>query len=139
MAFNRERMLFSKAPKDVEIKVSLPCTICNRLNNTECGEGHDGGVEVVPIQVIGIPWAKLNYIKSQCVSYNDKQETQFDGQQYINECLKIMVVDAPWGATDDIFLLQVGSILGAELEKLIPSAYGANDEEEESVSDIKKE
>jgi hypothetical protein len=131
MAFNRERMLFSKAPKDVEIKVSLPCTICNRLNNTECGEGHDGGVEVVPIQVIGIPWAKLNYIKSQCVSFDDKQQTHFDSQQYVAECLKVMIVNAPWGATDDIFLIQVDGPLGAELEKLIPSAYGEQEDNQE--------
>jgi hypothetical protein len=138
MAFDRERMMFNRVAKDVELHVPVVCTTCARHASTKC-QTHDAGVEDVPIKVAGIPWAKLNYIKSQCVSYNDKQETQFDGQQYINECLKIMVVDAPWGATDDIFLLQVGSILGAELEKLIPSAYGANDEEEESVSDIKKE
>jgi|TARA_R110000765_G_scaffold212505_1_gene317556 hypothetical protein len=138
MAFDRERMMFNRVAKDVELHVPVVCTTCARHASTKC-QTHDAGVEDVPIKVAGIPWAKLNYIKSQCVSYNDKQETQFDGQQYINECLKIMVVDAPWGATDDIFLLQVGSILGAELEKLIPSAYGANEEEEESASDIKKE
>ena len=50
-----------------------------------------------------------------------------------------MVVEAPWGATDDMFLLQVGGPLGAELEKLIPSAYGSNDEEEEeNIDAIKK-
>lgn len=138
MAFDRERMMFNRVAKDVELHVPVVCTTCARHSSTKC-QTHDAGVEDVPIKVAGIPWAKLNYIKSQCVSYNDKQETQFDGQQYINECLKIMVVDAPWGATDDMFLLQVGGPLGAELEKLIPSAYGANDEEEESLSDIKKE
>ena len=140
MAFDRERMMFNRTAKDVELHVPVPCTICSRINSTNC-KTHDGGIEDVPIKVAGIPWAKLNYIKSQCVSYNDKIETQFDGQQYINECLKIMVVEAPWGATDDVFLLQVAGPLGAELEKIIPSAYGANDEEEEteeSLAEIKK-
>ena len=139
MAFDRERMMFNRVAKDVELHVPVVCTTCARHASTKC-QTHDAGVEDVPIKVAGIPWAKLNYIKSQCVSYNDKQETQFDGQQYINECLKIMVVDAPWGATDDMFLLQVGGPLGAALEKLIPSAYSATDaEDEESFSDIKKE
>jgi len=142
MAFDRERMMFNRVAKDVELHVPVVCTECNRINSTQC-ETHNGGIEDVPIKVAGIPWAKLNYIKSQCVSYNDKTETQFDGQQYINECLKIMIVDAPWGATDDMFLLQVGGALGVELEKLIPSAYGTNDEEDEDIEEtlatIKKE
>ena len=130
MAFDRERMMFNRVAKDVELHVPVVCTECNRINSTQC-ETHNGGIEDVPIKVAGIPWAKLNYIKSQCVSYNDKTETQFDGQQYINECLKIMIV------------LQVGGALGVELEKLIPSAYGTNDEEDEDIEEtlttIKKE
>ena len=142
MGFNREKMFFNRTPKDIEIDVFLPCGTCNKVYNIECPvEIHDGSVEKVPLQVVGVPWAKRNYIKSQCVSFNDKQQTHFDSQQYIAECLKLMIVKAPWGNTDDMFLLQVGDALGDALEKLVPSAYNIEENmvPEESFSEIKKE
>lgn len=141
MAFNRERMLFSKTPKPFTLQVPLVCNKCNLINNQECDE-HDGIIEDVPLKLVGIPWAKLNYLKSQCVSFDEKQQTHFDSQQYLQECLKLMIVEAPWGATDDIFLVQVDGPLGTELEKIIPSAYETPTEDskkEEPFSEIKKE
>lgn len=139
--FNKERMLFSRAPTPFTLHVNLPCTICRTRDNDDCVE-HDACVEDIDIQIVGIPWAKLNYLKSQCVSFDEKQQTHFDSQQYIQECLKLMIVEAPWGKTDDIFLLQVDGPLGTELEKIIPSAYEKTEQGEkkgETFSEIKKE
>jgi len=140
MGYNSDRMLFKKAPKDVTLHVTLNCTICDKFDNYNC-ESHDAIIEDIEIKVIGIPWAKLNYIKSQCVSFDEEKNTHFDGQMYINECLKLMVLDAPWGKTDDIWLLQVGRSLGDELETIVPSAYQSqnNSSNEQDFSEIKKE
>ena len=51
-----------------------------------------------------------------------------------------MIVEAPWGKTDDIFLLQLDRPLGDALGKLVPSA--TSDDEPRSnkdFSEIKKE
>ncbi len=138
MGYSSDRMLFKRNPKDVVLKVSLNCTVCGRFVNSNC-EVHDASVEDVEIKVVGIPWAKLNYIKSQCVSFDEAKQTHFDGQQYINECLKIMITEAPWGKTDDMFLLQVGKALGDELETIVPSAYQEDNTSMQDFSEIKKE
>ena len=79
-------------------------------------------------------------IKSQCISFDDNQNTHFDSQQYTNECLKIMVKEAPWGVTDDIFLIQIGDELGAVLEGILPKiGEEQNKDTGETFSDIKKE
>ncbi len=142
MAFNREKMMFSRTSKDVELNVPVKCDFCFKVNNLECDpDKHNGNIERIDLKIIGIPWAKLNYIKSQCISFNDKEQTRFDSQQYLSECLKQMIVEAPWGNTDDIFLMQVGGALGAELEKIIPNAYGTQDDsqKENDFATIKKE
>jgi len=140
MAYNPERMKFNRTPKPVELKVPMPCTVCDFVTNAECTE-HDGAVEIIPITVVGVPWAKRNYIKSQCISFDENQNTHFDSQQYAAECLKIMIKEAPWGITDDVFLIQVGDELGAALETLLPSigVEEKNKDAGESFSDIKKE
>ena len=140
MGFNKERMFVSKEEKEVELQVPLTCTKCDRINNPECGDEHDGELSTFTILVTGIPWAKLNYIKSQCVSFDEKQQTHFDSQKYVSECLKAMIVKAPWGDTNDIFLMQVGGPLGTALEGIIPSAYGGEDEDAaDNFNSIKKE
>jgi len=139
MAYNPERMKFNRTPKPVELQVNMPCTICNLVHNEECLE-HDGSVEDIHITVVGVPWARRNYIKSQCISFDDQQNTHFDSQQYTNECLKIMIKEAPWGETTDTFLIQVGDELGAALETLLPKiGEEQNKETGETFSDTKKE
>mgnify|MGYP001593690275 FL=1 len=143
MSFNRERMLFKRQPRDVTLSVNLPCTHCDTFINEDdqkCKD-HDAMVENVYIKVVGIPWARLNYIKSQAVSFDDNKKTYFDGQFYINECLKLMVLEAPWGKTDDVFLLQVDKPLGRELEKIVPKASSENENDniQQDFSEIKKE
>lgn len=130
MAYKQNRMLYSRAPKEVTLHVKVKCLTCQAIDNSECVE-HDGGIEDVELKVVGIPWAKLNYIKSQCVSFDENQQTHFDSQQYVSECLKNMIVEAPWPKTDDVFLLTVDACLGAELEKIIPTAYESDSKDME--------
>jgi hypothetical protein len=139
MAYKPDRMKFDRTPKPVELQVNIPCTSCNLVHNEGCKD-HDGGVELIDITVVGVPWAKRNYIKSQCISFDENQNTHFDSQQYTNECLKLMVKEAPWGVTDDIFLIQVGDELGAALEGILPKiGEEQNKDTGETFSDIKKE
>jgi hypothetical protein len=130
-------MLFKRTPKDVTLNVKLLCDGCGLLNNAACNE-HNGCTEDIEIKVIGVPWAKLNYIKSQSISFDENKKTYFDGQFYLNECLKQMIIEAPWGKTDDMFLIQVNKSLGDELEKLIPNPYSESNADSQDYSEIKK-
>lgn len=91
------------------------------------------------LMVRGLPWSRKNQIVSLSIHYDDDGKTQFNGDYYYRECLKYMVVTAPWGETNDIFLLQIDSELGSQLEELIPKAFGGGKESLASVDDIKKE
>ena len=55
----------------------------------------------------------------------------------MRECLKEMIIEAPWGKTTEAFLLSIDERLGGALEKLVPQAFSA--EGDISPDDIKKE
>ena len=42
------------------------------------------------------------------------------------ECLREMIIDAPWGKTNELFLISIDERLGNVLETLVPSAFGAD-------------
>jgi hypothetical protein len=138
MSYNAEKMTFKRTPRPVTLWVKIPCNGCGKYENKDCNI-HDASVEDVELKVVGIPWAKLNYVKSQCVSFDESnKKTTFDGQHYINECLKLMITEAPWGETSETFLLTVEKCLGDELEKLVPSAESSSTTDED-FSRTKKE
>jgi len=89
------------------------------------------------VTVKQLSWAKRNQMVSKCLQLGTNGQNSFDGDLYIRECLKQMIVDAPWGVTNETFLSTIDSRLGSALEKLVPNAFG----EESPVAapnDIKK-
>ena len=97
--FNREKYVVSK---ETEMDLSLS----------------DG--EVLKLKVRSIPWSKRNQIRATAIKWDTAGRLIFDGDYYLRECLKYMIVEAPWGITSDIFLSQINDILGAALETLVP-------------------
>ena len=59
--------------------------------------------------------------------------TVFDGDAYVRECLKEIIVEAPWGRTTESFLISIDHRLGGLLETLVPKAF-----DEEDGVDIEK-
>ena len=45
-------------------------------------------------------------------------------QLYVRECLKAMIIDAPWGRTTEALLVSIDSRLGTALEAIVPKAFG---------------
>ena len=89
------------------------------------------------ITVQDISWSRRNQIVSKCVAWDNLGNTNFDGDAYIRQCLKEMIVDAPWGKTTEAFLVRINTELGRALETLVPSAFETIDEK--AVDDLKKE
>lgn len=139
MAFDSSRMLVNKVPREVTLKVQLRCTVCNQvLDPTGQCTRHDGKVEPIEIQVVDMSWARLNQVRAQCAVFNSKtNSSHFDVQTYNNTCLQEMIVEAPWGETNTMFLLQVGNELGSALEKIVPAL--SEDEDLESEVDNPEE
>ena len=90
------------------------------------------------ITVKQLPWARRNQLISKCVSWDNNGSTQFGGDTYVRECLKEMIVEAPWGRTTEAFLRSIDERLGGALERLVPVAF-AGDEEGVNPDEIKKE
>ena len=78
--------------------------------------------EKIEVSIRPLSWSKKNSLVSQCTNYSGDGGVAFDGQRYINEVLKYIITEAPWGATSDMFLGKVDLKLGGALEKLVPSA-----------------
>tara|TARA_X000001388_G_C2211575_1_gene115377 strand:- start:583 stop:957 length:375 start_codon:yes stop_codon:yes gene_type:complete len=89
------------------------------------------------VTVKQLSWVKRNQLVSKCLIMGSKGEQSFDGDLYIRECLKQMIVEAPWGATSEAFLLSIDERLGKALEALVPTAFGS-DEGGISPDEIKK-
>ena len=63
-----------------------------------------------------LSWSKRNQLISKCLQWNQGGNTSFDGDLYIRESLKEMIVEAPWGRTTEAFLVSIDERLGTALE-----------------------
>ncbi len=75
------------------------------------------------VTVKPISWSRRNKIVSRCLKIDGGGNNSFDGDYYMKECLKEMIVKAPWGATTESFLVGIDSRLGQALETLVPQAF----------------
>jgi len=119
MAFDIKNHTLSREPEDVTLQV---------------------GDEEVGIKIKGMPWSRKRQLASLHVKWDSDGNTIFDGAGYINECLKYMIVEAPWGATNDVFLATIDDELGIALEALVPKAFGTKKASDTpSAKTVKKE
>jgi hypothetical protein len=105
-----EKLFASSQPREVNIKFK--------------------GVEIKLI-LRDLAWSQKTKILNQCLVFKDTGTISVDIDLYNKTMLKAIIVQAPWGETNDIFLNQVNQEFGSELEKLIPKAF-----EEFSSSDF---
>ena len=94
--------------------------VSRTLSIAETGETFD--VTIKPLS-----WAKRNQIISSSLTFGADGGTGFDGDGYVRNCLKEMLVDAPWGRTTEAFLLTIDERLGTALEELVPKAFASDD------------
>ena len=87
------------------------------------------------VTVKDLSWSKRNQLVSKAMKFDSKGNTSFEGDEYVRGCLREMLVNAPWGATTESFLLSIDTRLGLALEKLVPSAFG----DDLAVDKVKKE
>lgn len=88
------------------------------------------------VTVKPVTWQLKNELIAKCMKFDQDGSSSFDGGTYIKEVLKAIIIEAPWGKTDNKFLDSINSDLGAALEKLVPSAFDTNFNE---VDVVKKE
>ena len=81
--------------------------------------------------------SKRNQLISKCLEWGQGGTTSFNGDTYVRECLKEMIVEAPWGRTTEAFLVSIDERLGGALESLVPKAFGT--EEGVDHNQVKKE
>jgi len=89
------------------------------------------------VTVKPLSWSLRNQIISKSLRWDANGNTNFDGDSYARECLKEMIVDAPWGRTTESFLISIDARLGTLLETLVPKAF--DDSADMGIDTIKKE
>jgi|TARA_R100000742_G_C4245322_1_gene64339 hypothetical protein len=87
------------------------------------------------VELKPMSWSRRNKIVSRCLKLDGAGNNAFDGDFYMKECLKEMIIKAPWGATTESFLVSIDERLGKALEAVVPSAF----EQESGADKIKKE
>jgi hypothetical protein len=78
------------------------------------------------VSVKPLTWAKRNQLISRYLSWESSGNTAFNGDGYVRDCLKEIIVDAPWGKTTEAFLISIDERLGSALETLVPKAFGGD-------------
>ena len=95
--------------------------------------------ETFEVTVRPMSWAKRNSIISTSLKFGADGATGFDGDLYVRNCLKEILVNAPWGRTTEAFLLTIDERFGTALERLVPKAFGGDDSTEVDIDSVKKE
>ena len=93
----------------------------------------EGTDEEFTVKVKPLSWSKKNQLVSRYVKWSEEGVSSFNGDGYVRECLKEMLVEAPWGKTSETFLISIDNRLGSALEELVPSAF-----DNESIPEDKK-
>ena len=84
----------------------------------------EGTGDSFEVSIKPLTWAKRNQFISKRLNWDTAGSTSFDGDGYVRDCLKEMIVDAPWGKTTESFLDSIDGRLGQALEDLVPKAFG---------------
>ena len=97
--------------------------------------------ESFDVSVKPLSWAKRNQFISRNLQLGTDGSSGFNADGYVRDCLREMIVEAPWGRTTEAFLLSIDDRLGGALETLVPKAFTdeANDDSAGEVDEIKKE
>ena len=93
----------------------------------------EGTDEEFTVKVKPLSWSKKNQLVSRYVKWSEEGVSSFNGDGYVRECLKEIIVEAPWGKTSETFLISIDNRLGTALEQLVPSAF-----DNESIPEDKK-
>ena len=97
--------------------------------------------ESFDVQFKPLSWAKRNQFISRNLQLGTDGSSGFNADGYVRDCLKEMLVEAPWGRTTEAFLLSIDDRLGGALETLVPKAFSDNDADTsvDEIDEIKKE
>ena len=81
------------------------------------------------VSIKTLSWSKRNQVISKNLNWDASGTTSFNADGYVRDCLKEMIIEAPWGRTTETFLLSVDEKLGAALESIVPKAFGVDGED----------
>tara|TARA_R110000824_G_C15213772_1_gene676914 strand:+ start:1077 stop:1496 length:420 start_codon:yes stop_codon:yes gene_type:complete len=84
----------------------------------------EGTTDSFEVSVKPLSWSKRNQLISKNLNWDSTGTTSFSADGYVRDCLKAMLVEAPWGRTTESLLLSFDDRLGAALETLVPKAFG---------------
>ena len=108
-----------KAPNTFDLSKYQVSTTAKKQSITIAETG-----DTLEVSIKQLTWSRRNQLMSECLKWTvDGNSSGFDAEKYVRECLKEMIVDAPWGKTTEVFLVSIDARLGSALEALVPSAF----------------
>ena len=89
------------------------------------------------LKVQELTWKQRNKHLISSTTINSAGAGMFDGPEFAVRCIMDMVVEAPWGATNESFMTRINSELGDVLATIVPMPQQEDDEFSE-VTQAKK-
>ena len=128
--------------KEKPSQESAPFDVSKYMINNEVEEREvELAGDTFKVKIKELSWSKKNQLVAKAMAFGGKTEgMSFDADYYVKECLKAMIVEAPWGKTTDVFLISINDELGKALENIVPRAFGdADPDEEASTENLEEE
>ena len=114
------KYMVSQVPTETELVIPVLCSQCVSYDKSPLCQEHNAHNDTILIKVRSLPWSLMRQKLSLAMAFSDDGQYHYDVDTYNRECLKYMIVEAPWGKTDDVFLSQIDVNLGSALELLVP-------------------
>jgi hypothetical protein len=94
-------------------------------NVTEVALNYEG--VNINLKIRELSWSERTKILNDSFKYEDKGMT-FNFEYYMKTTLSKIIVEAPWGETNNIFFSRITSKFGSMLETLVPKAFSEGDQ-----------
>ena len=120
--WNADKYLTGKKTRQVNLLLDA-CEICGLNGISDTCETHETSGDFIELTIKDLSWNRRNQIMSNALNWDTDGNTGFQANIYTQECLKEVIVEAPWGKTTDLFLIQVGDQLGLALDSLVPKPF----------------
>ena len=120
--WNSDKYLTGKKTYKVKLLLDV-CDTCGNNGISDICKDHGTSGDSIEITIKELSWSKRNQIMSMALNWDTDGNTGFHADVYTKECLKEVIVEAPWGQTSDVFLIQVGDQLGSALDSLVPKPF----------------
>ncbi len=132
-----QKYMIDKTPKTIKMSLAF-CKECGKNGINDACEEHCADCteeEELELTIKELSGPRRDAILTRSLFWDTDGNTRFEVDYYNKTCLREVIVNAPWGQTNEIFFAQLGPDLYEALKTIVPKPFATGT----NVDKIKKE